>query len=258
MRLSFTNKVKAQAYPKQDIFNLINLLDHEKYRLERVYLATSFSLANRSGELLPYQHYNSTYERHDDGKLVLIKGEQEGSVYAKRLTHIPSYVSNGVNVSTITYKYDNDNNVDMIVFNQIPVFKSKVITYEPGLIYRKTNPFFDEILTYINERKALPANKLNPTWLFEKPIEQSHERFFWSFKKRVQKAIKKVLPAGMSDFVLHSLRTSRATDAAEKSAGNIFYVKSITRHRSIKNLEQYVQSINLERDVRKFEGDSNV
>jgi len=258
LKLSFNNKVKAQAYSKESIYELIGLLDKDKYAIERVYLAITFSLANRSGELLPYQHYTSTYERNAEGKLLLIKGDTEGVVYAKRLTHYPSYVSNGVDVATITYKYDNNNNIDMIVFDKIPVFKSKTITTEPGVILKTGNPFFEEILAYIKQRQALPANKLNRVWLFQKPDNTTHERFFWTFKKRVQKAIKQVLPAGMSDFVLHSLRTSRATDAASKSKGNIFYVKSITRHRSIKNLEQYVQTINLENDVRQYEGGTNV
>jgi len=255
LKLSFTNTVKAQAYPKESIYELIGLLDKDKYVVERIYLAITFSLANRSGELLPYQHYTSTYERNAEGKLLIIKGEHEGVVYGKRLTYVPSYVSNGVDVATITYKYDNDNNIDMIIFNKIPVFKSKKIIEEPGILIKKDNPFFEEILSYIKGRQALPGNKTNRVWLFPKPENTTHERYFWTFKKRVQKAIKEVLPASMSDFVLHSLRTSRATDASYKSKGNIFYVKSITRHRSIKNLEQYVQAINLEKDVRQYEGD---
>jgi hypothetical protein len=252
MKLSFSNSVKAKAYPKQDIFNLINLLDKDKYHIERIYLAITFSLANRSGELLPYQHYTTTYERDSEGRLIIVKGEK--SNYAKIKSRIPSGVSNGIDVSDIEFRYDSNNEVDLIIFNKIPVFKAKVITYDSGMIYRKSTPFFDEILKYIVERKALPIDKVNRVWLFPKPENVTHEHYFWSFKKRVQTAIKKVLPAGMSGFVLHSLRTSRATDSAEISKGDVFYVKGVTRHRSIKNLEQYVQKVNMEKKTREYEG----
>ena len=56
------------------------------------------------------------------------------------------------------------------------------------------------------------------------------------------------------EFKLHSLRSSRATDAAEVSGGDIFYVQAITRHRELKNLQQYVQPVQMEQKIKKYEG----
>jgi hypothetical protein len=148
------------------------------------------------------------------------------------------------------------------------VFKTKDIPYETGYIPRKGNPFFGEILDYINERKDLDNKRriekgglYYPVTLFgDVPVDwneeeerwehtaQLVERYFWRFKRQVYIAVKKVNPS----FKLHSLRVSRATDAAESSKGDIFFVQGVTRHRDIKNLEQYVKPVQIEKKVEDY------
>lgn len=247
--VDFSAKVKAKAFPKQEIYALISKVEGEDIR---VYLAMSFAMANRSGELLPYQHYSTTYKKDNEGNLMKVKGIK--SDYAIVDTRTPSWVSNGVNVSKIHYKYDSEGQPELIIVDEVPVFKTKKLTFEKGYIYREGNPFFGEILNFVNKRKALLSSKNREVFLFELPKDKPAERYFWWFKKRVQKEIKKHLSGDLLEFKIHSLRSSRATDAAEASGGDIFYVQAITRHRELKNLQQYVQPVQMEQKIRKYEG----
>lgn len=251
--VDFSAKVKAKAYPKEEIYNLIGKITDPEIR---VYLTMSFAMANRSGELLPYQHYSTKYMKDSDGNLLKVKGVKGD--YGVIESRTPSWVSYGVDVGKIHYKYDSEGEVEIIVIDEIPVFKTRKMTFDKGYIYRGGNPFFDEIKRYIDNRKALLSPSKRVVYLFEKEAGDTPERFFWRFKKRVQKAINKVLPGSMIDFKIHSLRTSRATDSAEVSGGDIFYVQAITRHRELKNLQQYVQPVQMEKKIKKYEGNCNV
>jgi len=247
--VDFSAKVKAKAFPKPEIYGLINKCEGEDIR---VYLAMSFAMANRSGELLPYQHYKKTYQRDMNGKLMVVHGDRGD--YAVLATSTPTLTSQGVNVSDIDYDYDDKGEVELIIIHKVPVFKTKKLTFGEGYIYREGNPFFQEILGFINKRKELVVSKNKPVFLFELPEGKTPERFFWSFKRRVQKEVKKHLVGNLVEFKLHSLRSSRATDAAEASGGDIFYVQAITRHRDVRNLQQYVQPVHMKQDIRKYEG----
>jgi hypothetical protein len=247
--VDFNAKVKAKAFPKQEIYQLISSCEGEDIR---VYLAMSFAMANRSGELLPYQHYKTTYKKDSDGRLLQVAGDKGN--YAVLDTKTPTWVSQGVNVSDIEYEYDSEGKVELIVIKRVPVFKTKQMSFGEGYIYRVGNPLFDEIVAWINKRKALVTLSNPLVYLFELPEGRTPERFFWSFKKRVQKEVRKHLVGNLIQFKLHSLRSSRATDASEASGGDVFYVQAITRHRDVRNLQQYVQPVHMKRDIKKYEG----
>jgi hypothetical protein len=248
--VDFSAKVKAKAYPKEEIYALINKITDLDIR---VYLAMSFAMANRSGELLPYQHYSTKYMKDNEGNLLKVKGDKGD--YGVIESRTPSWVSYGVDVGKIHYKYDSEGEAEIIVIDEVPVFKTRQMTFDKGYIYRGGNPFFNEIKNYIDNRKSFLSINKRVVYLFEKESGDTPERFFWRFKKRVQKAVKEILPGGMIDFKLHSLRTSRATDSAEASGGDIFYVQAITRHRELKNLQQYVQPVQMEKKIKQYEGD---
>jgi integrase len=245
---------KSKAYPRQDIFRVI---DSIKEPTLRVYLALTFFMACRSGELLPYQHYKTTYEKNAEGKMMKVKAE-DGSTYGKVLARTPEYVSLGVAVDDISYEFSEDKKIDMIIFNKLPVFKSKRKAFDKGYVVKTNNPFFDEIVAWIEHKKKIQADLREQrlikdrriVYLFDLPDGYTPERYYWAKKKQVQRLVKKYLPG----FRLHSLRSSRATDAAELSHGDIFYVQGITRHRDIRNLQQYVQPVHMKEKARQYEG----
>jgi len=263
--MGFGAKVKAESYPKEEIFDLINKIravnptNKQLTKQIKVYLAMTYFMANRSGELLPYLHYKTKYEKGEDGKTLFVQGIR--SVYPMLKDTKPVSKTLGSKVKEIKYRYDSNNQVKMIIV-KVPVFKSKGLPEEPAYIPRKGNPFFSEILDYINVlkekdiKREIDDQDYSPVYLFgnisvdEDGLCDAWEiqRFFWSFKKQVQLAINKVKPG----FKLHSLRSSRATDAAESSKGDIFYVQGVTRHRDLKNLEQYVKPVKMEQKVEDY------
>ena len=251
--MGFNSKVKSKAYPKQEIYNILRQVKNKE---ARVYLAMTYFMANRSGELLPYLHYKYKYAKDKKGKLVTYVASS-GREYPLIKSRKPCNISLGVDVRGIVFKYDKQDNVRLILMS-VPVFKVKEIAYEVAYIVRKNNPFFEEILGFVEERRVVARKYFNkkPVYLFGdiKPNRLGHysgrvvERFFWSFKKRVQYALKRIEPG----FRVHSLRVSRATSAADESGGDIFYVQGVTRHRDLKNLEQYVKPVRMEEKVEKY------
>ena len=257
--MGFNNKVKAERYPQEDIFRLINKIERKE---SRIYLIMSYYMANRSGELLPYLHYKTTYAKDSKTKKTLMK-QGKRSVYPILKTKKPVSLTKGPIVSDIRYKYDDEGNPRMIIV-PVPVFKTKGLPFEEAYIPRKNNPYFKEVYDYIEQRKQrdverkhfLPKDKYYPLGLFgEFDIDEKGlidigeiQRYFWRFKKRVQTEIYKFAPG----FKLHSLRTSRATNAAEQSKGDIFYVQGVTRNRDLKNLEQYVKPVQMEKKVEEY------
>jgi hypothetical protein len=164
--MDFGAKVKSEGYPKQEIFKLIddiqpksNDADHIQLAKEiRVYLAMTYFIASRSGELLPYIHYKSKYQKDPKTKKTLFVNGKKGPypILARTKTgkkmRRPISKTLGPFVKDIKYRYDENDEAKMIVVS-VPVFKNKDIPYETGYIPRKGNPFFGEILCYINETK---------------------------------------------------------------------------------------------------------
>jgi hypothetical protein len=237
-------QTKTNVIPQEDLWPLIQSIKDKKMR---VYASLLYWLASRAGELLPYQHYKTIYKRDAKGKLIR---NSEGSCLIESKTKI--FESKGVSVSTIKVT------PNVIFFDAVPVFKSRKRTSsKPGIVPRKQNPLFEEISSFINERKALQetANKQAensgspPTtiYLFEKEsFLESDELFYWRFKKRLDRIMAK------KGFSTHSFRKTRLTKAAD--SGDAFYVKAISGHAGIEMASQYVAPKNLFDSMKKYEG----
>ena len=229
--------------PKEDLFPLLLSI---KQRDLRVYAGLLYWLACRAGELLPYQHYKTTYKRDKDGVLVR---DEKGFCEIESRQEI--YSSPGIPISTIEVKEK------MILFSVIPVFKSKKKgETKIGIVPKKNNPLFADITTYINERKELQDKRNKeaensgsppPTvFLFETDLfNDTPELFFWRFKKRLDRVLAK------KHFSPHSLRKTRLTHIGQKT-GNVFYVKALSGHASIEMASEYVASKNLLDDMKKY------
>ncbi len=237
-------ETKTTAIPQQDLWPLVQSIRSKKMR---VYASLLYWLAARAGELLPYQHYKTLYKRDENDQLIR---NINGSCKIESKTKV--FESPGVPVSTIRV------NPDIIFFDAVPVFKSKKqTTTKPGIVPRKNNPLFEEITSYVNERKALQEveNKQAensgspPTTIFlfdkESPYESS-ELFFWRFKKRLDRVMRK------KGFSTHSFRKTRLTKAAE--SGDAYYVKAVSGHAGIEMASQYVAPKNLFESMKKYEG----
>lgn len=227
---------KAEAYNMQEVLDALKGIKDQKLR---VYGAITLYLAARSGEIMPYRHYHYEYERNDEGKVMKTKSQDGSTKYASKRKVISSYDSPGIEVSSILILED------YIKF-KVPVFKCKELVYDSAFIFKKNNPFFDEIKEYIIARKILKEQVNKPVYLFQAPGDV--EKFFYSFKRRFARAFKKQLPGAK----VHSLRKSMATYAAVISGGDVFFVKGVTRHRKLETLTEYVAPVKLEKQFRSY------
>lgn len=239
---------KTRAIPEQDLFPL--LLSIKKRKLQ-VYASLLYWLAARAGELLPYEHYKTTYKRDSEGKLIR---DDKGHCIVE--TREKLFSSPGIPVSTIVV------HKTYIEFNQVPVFKSKKgfkeTDYKTGIVPKAKNPVFESILSYVIERKAVQQkvneeaeNSGSPPatiFLFEPEVEDvDGEHFFWRFKKQLDRVM------NAKGFSTHSLRKTRATKAGNDS-GDAYYVQSITGHASINMASEYVAKKRLLDNMKKYEG----
>lgn len=234
---------KTQTISKQDLFPLLLSI---KQKDLRVYAALLYWLACRAGELLPYQHYKTTYKRDSEGYLIRNK-KGFCEIQSKETT----YSSPGIPVSSITIK------PKMILFSAIPIFKSKKKDHTKiGVVPKRNNPLFETIASYIEERKEIQEkenkkaeNSGKPpatVYLFESNLlGDTNELFFWRFKKRLDRILEK------KGYSSHSLRKSRLTHIGQKS-GNVFYVKALSGHASINMASEYVAEKNLLDDMKKY------
>lgn len=228
-------KNKSKAYRMEQMIQAISRIKNKQLR---VYGAMTLYLATRSGELLPYKHYHYRYEKNADNK-TLFRYSAEGTKYAAKREVISTTESKGIDISTIQVY---DNRIELM----LPVFKCKRFVESPGYIYKKNNPFFEEIKEYIMNRKALFPFVKGPVYLFQATGDV--ESYFNSFRKKFIRALQKEIPGAK----IHSLRKTMATHAAEISKGNIFFVKSVTRHRTIGVLSEYVEPVLFKEQFEKY------
>jgi len=228
---------------KEDLFPLLLSI---KQRDLRVYASLLYWLACRAGELLPYQHYKTTYKRNEKGELI-----RDDRGFCEIESREEIYSSPGIPVSSIEVKEN------MILFSAIPIFKSKKKgETKIGIVPKKNNPLFGDIASYISERKELQARRNSEAensgsppstvYLFQTELlDDTPELFFWRFKKRLDRVLSK------KGFSPHSLRKTRLTHIGQKS-GNVFYVKALSGHASISMASEYVASKNLLDDMKKY------
>lgn len=234
---------KTPVIPKEDLFPLLLSI---KQRDLRVYAGLLYWLACRAGELLPYQHYKTTYKRDKEDKLVR---DEKG--FCEIVSREEIYSSPGIPISSIEIKKD------MILFSAIPIFKSKKKgETKIGIVPKKNNPLFEEITSLISERKEV-QEKLNKeaensgrppatVYLFQTELfNDTPELFFWRFKKRLDRVLAR------KGFSPHSLRKTRLTHIGQKT-GNVFLVKALSGHASISMASEYVASKNLLDDMKKY------
>lgn len=227
--------VKGKAFSQERVFEVILSIQGNDLR---VYAALLYWLACRSGELLPYAHYKSRYSKR--------KGEHgTRRLLKKRFSHI----TYGVDIDSVEVSED------LIRFKEVPVFKLRKGQNKEGFVFRKNNPLFTDIREWVLKRKALreelqDKGELNTVYLFSSGDFGVGEvnRFFWMFKKRLERALKLV----DKSFSVHSLRVSRATVAGNAS-GDAFYVRDITGHSSVEMAGQYVKGKRLFENMRKYE-----
>jgi hypothetical protein len=212
----------------------------------KVYGYLTYALACRAGELLPYPHYKTVYEKLENGK------------YKAMSKQFVSY-SLGVSVASISYldlngKVIDGSNKDLVLairFDKIPVFKQPENTTKTGFVFRKGNPFFPFILNYVESRKVVQvATKGKLVYLFAPTEEIDLGGYFYRFKRRFERAMKKVLP----EFHVHQLRVTRASVAGDLS-GNPFYVQELTGHANILQAAAYTKSKGLYDKIKKYEGE---
>jgi len=239
---------KTRPIPQQDLFPLLQSIHKRKLQ---VYASLLYWLAARAGELLPYEHYKTTYKKDEKGKALR---DEKGHCIIESREKL--FSSPGVLVSTINV------NKTYIEFLQVPVFKSKKglkeTDFKTGIVPKAKNPLFSVILSYVEERKALQdkANKeaensgVPPAtvFLFDKEEQDlDGEHFFWRFKKQLDRVM------SAKGFSSHSLRKTRATKAGNDS-GDAFYVQSLTGHSSIGMASEYVAKRRLLDNMKKYEG----
>jgi len=238
-------ETKTVPIPMEDLFPILQSIDTLKMR---VYASLLYWLAARAGELLPYQHYKTVYKRDEKGNLIR---DHKGFCEIESRTEL--YSSLGVPVSTIRVEED------IIFFDSIPVFKSKKkgLT-KAGIVPRKKNPLFEDITSFVSQRKQLQEkanteaeNSGKPPatiYLFEKELEsESNEQFFWRFKKRLDRLLSK------KGYSSHSFRKTRLTRAGNVS-GDVFYVKALSGHSGINMASEYVAKKNLFDNMKRYEG----
>jgi len=236
--------IKTKAIPKEDLYPILLAIKPPKLQ---VYAALLYWLACRAGELLPYTHYKVAYKKDSNDKLV-----RDANKNAIILSKEIDYTTPGIPISTVAVE------PDFIEFTEVPVFKSRGIKYKNGFVRRKGNPMFDQIATYVIERRALQANAnaiaegsgKPPTtiYLFEKELEEESDlQFYWRFKKKLERFMNK------KGYTVHSLRKTRATVAGNIS-GDAYYVQSITGHASIGMASEYVAKKKLFESMKKYEG----
>jgi len=230
-------KRKSRAFKMEQILLALSRLPTKELR---VYGAATLYLAARSGELLPYRHYHFKYEKGTDDK-TLYKYDSDNKKYPAKRTIVSTNDSQGIDISTIQVY---DNRIEFVM----PVFKCKQFTEAPGLIYKKNNPFFEEIKQYILDKKELSKTSLGKVYLFQ--AKGDVEAYFHSFRKKFIRALQKELP----DAKIHSLRKTMATYGAEISKGNIFFVKFLTRHRKIETLSEYVEPVLFKQQFEDYLG----
>lgn len=227
---------KAIAYPIEQVIAAIQSIASKELR---IYGAITLYLATRSGEIMPYRHYSYTYEKNSEGKTMKTIAKDGQTKYPSKRTIIKQYDSPGIEVTSIRV-FEN-----RIEFN-LPVFKCKQPTQDIGFIFKKNNPFYEEIKEYILS-KQLQRRILNkPVYLFQ--ANGNVEKYFYNFKKRFIRALQKQIPGAK----VHSLRKTMATHAANISGGNIFFVKGVTRHRKLETLNEYVAPVQLKNQFEKY------
>jgi len=230
--------------PDQELFPLLQSIKNKKLR---IYATLLYYLAARAGELMPYQHYKTFYKKDEQGKL--LRDENNRGIM---LHKIMKNESPGVKVSTIEIMNNG------IQFNSLPVFKAKEIKEKTGFVQKKDNPLYNDVLSYVLERKELQEkeNKIAEhsdvppkiIYLFDKDYpEETREQYFWRIRKRLYRIMYK------QGYRIHSLRKTRLSQAGNIS-GDPFYVKSLSGHATINMADEYVQGKNLRDMMKKYEG----
>ena len=228
----------APDYPFERIVEVVSSIPNKQ---DRVYAELLFCLACREGEIVPYVHYKHKYSKQTD--------EEPNKLLDKKQIAC----SYGINVDDVYFTGD------FIGFNKIPVFKTKNLSEsKAGFIFKKNNPFFYDILTWVQKRKAIRENKkgegnITPVYLFDVPVQgvEDIQRDFWARRKRLERQLKKADKL----FRPHSLRKSRATIAGNIS-GDVFYVRDLLGHKSIEMSSRYVAKKKLFDSIQKYEVDN--
>ena len=226
---------EAPTYTFERIVEVISNISNIE---DRVYAELLFWLACREGELAPYVHYKHKYTKGHDGEPPRLKDKKQLSC------------SFGLNVDNIEL------GDEYITITNIPVFKTKNLSESKnGFVFKKGNPFFNDIYKYVAGRKAIRERQkelgdVTAVYLFDvvpggvKSIQQD----FWARRKRLERHLKKA----DKDFRIHSLRRSRATIAGDAS-GDVFYVRDLTGHKTVEMASRYVSKRRLFDSMKKYE-----
>ena len=233
----------TKTAPTYSFNRIVEVLSSISDREDRVYAYLLFWLACREGEIIPYAHFKHKYSKKE--------GEIKGKLLDKK--HLTNTF--GINIDDV--HIENDDVLGLYIdIDKVPVFKTKDLDRSKnGLIFAKGNPFFNEILGYVRERKQLreqqkESGDMQAVYLFPVPAGGWAEiqRSFWTRRKRLDRHLK----LADKEFRIHSLRRSRASIAGNNS-GDVFYVRNLTGHKSIEMASTYVAKRKLLDSMKKYE-----